>query len=261
MYRPITSRENSIFKQLRKLKRKKYRDRESRYLIEGENLICEALDNEECMEEIILREDVALKFEAIADEASAPVYTLPPELFDDVADTETCQGILAVVKKQIYNIKDMVNLCGAGTNLVVLDRLQDPGNIGTVIRTAEACGYSAVVCMKGTSDPFAPKVVRAAAGSLFRLPVIFVEKPEELVGLVRMLGKRLIVSGMHGKQNYFDVDLSKDVAIVIGNEGNGCSRAVMTEADTVVSIPMRGKLESLNASVAAAVLMYESVRK
>ena len=119
MYRPITSRENSIFKQLRKLKRKKYRDRESRYLIEGENLICEALDNEECMEEIILREDVALKFEAIADETSVPVYTLPPELFDDVADTETCQGILAVVKKQIYNIKDMVNLCGAGTNLVI----------------------------------------------------------------------------------------------------------------------------------------------
>lgn len=89
----------------------------------------------------------------------------------------------------------------------------------------------------------------------------FRRKPEELVGLVRMLGKRLIVSGMHGKQNYFDVDLSKDVAIVIGNEGNGCSRAVMTEADTVVSIPMRGKLESLNASIAAAVLMYESVRK
>jgi len=108
MYRPITSRENSIFKQLRKLKRKKYRDRESRYLIEGENLICEALDNEECMEEIILREDVALKFEAIADETSVPVYTLPPELFDDVADTETCQGILAVVKKQIYNIMNEV---------------------------------------------------------------------------------------------------------------------------------------------------------
>ena len=245
MIKEIRSRDNRIYKECRKLSQKKYRDQQGLYLIEGYNLIGEAPASE-------------MMYAGLSGEN---IYIMEAELFDKIAQTETSQGIIAVMKRRIYDRQAVKRLCGPGKNLAVLDRLQDPGNIGTIIRTAEGAGYAAVVCLRGTGDVYAPKTIRAAAGSVFRIPIIKVEDNRELCGLVRDLGKRLAVTCLDTDNYYFDTDLSSDTALVIGNEGRGVSRELIETADVRVKIPMEGKLESLNASVAAGILMYEAQRK
>ena len=251
----ISSKENRIYKECTRLARKKYRDREGRYLIEGENLIREAILCGEKIEYLLVRDGASF------DELTGnDHYVLDSSLFDGLAQTETSQGILGVVRKRGWDQDDLAKL-PSGSNLVVLDRLQDPGNIGTIIRTAEGAGYGAVLCMKGTGDVYSPKVVRAAAGSLFRMPVIQVEDPAELTELLHRFGKKLAVTCIGDDTVYYRAGLSEDVALVIGNEGNGCSSEMIAAADIRVSIPMKGRLESLNASVAAGILMYEAMRR
>ena len=257
MIKEISSKDNRIFKECQKLSQKKYRDREGLYLIEGENLLAEAHFAQ--VHYIVCRKGQenlipsALKTQQI--------YVMEEKLFDKVAQTETSQGIMAAIKKQTYSLEELECLCGTGANLVVLDRLQDPGNIGTILRTAEGAGYAAAVIVKGTGDVYSPKTIRSAAGSVFRIPIIHVEDNRELRKLADSLGKRLAVTCFDTDNYYFDVDLSRDTALVIGNEGNGVSPELIEMADIKVKIPMKGRLESLNASVAAGILMYEAARR
>lgn len=250
----IRSKDNRIFKECQKLAQKKYRDREGRYLIEGENLVFEAFDHGK-IDYLLIDEEKAGAYNLHADG-----YVVEHKLFTKLAQTETSQGILAVVRKAEYSQSELEERCSGGRNVVVLDRLQDPGNIGTIMRTAEGAGYAAVIALKGTADIFAPKTIRAAAGSVFRIPIVHVEDNRELSELVKCLGKSLVVTSLDTDKYYFDVDLSKDTALVIGNEGNGVSDELMKMADVKIKIPMDGKLESLNASVAAGILMYEAQR-
>ena len=148
----------------------------------------------------------------------------------------------------------------AGGNFVVLDRLQDPGNIGTILRTADAAGYKLAVVMKGTADVFSPKVVRAATGSLFRMPVVFMDSEEELLEFTRAAGKKTVATCFDTDLYYYDVNLKENIALIIGNEGNGISETLIASSDVKIKIPMHGNIESLNASVAAGILMYEAVR-
>lgn len=252
----ISSKDNRIYKECQKLSQKKYRDREGLYLIEGYNLIGEAPRSQ--LRYAVVR--AGSVYEDLGLDASR-VYLMEQSLFDKLAQTETSQGILAVVEKPQYREKDIAEFCGAGKNLVVLDRLQDPGNIGTIIRTAEGAGYAAVAAVKGTGDIYAPKTIRAAAGSVFRIPIIQVEDNREIRRLADALGKRLTVTCFDTDNYYFDADLSRDTMLVIGNEGQGVSQELVELADIKVKIPMEGKLESLNASVAAGILLYEAMRK
>ena len=180
-------------------------------------------------------------------------------MFKNIAQTKTSQGVIAAVRRPVVSPEDIVGSGGPG-NFVVLDRLQDPGNIGTIIRTADAAGYDLVIAVKGTADVFSPKTVRAAAGSLFRIPVLFVDTEEELPRFTRAAGKKLTAASPSGSRYYYEEDLSRDIALIVGNEGNGVSRSLMEKADMKIRIPMSGTIESLNASVAAAILMYETVR-
>ncbi len=254
MAREIRSKDNRIFKECQKLAQKKYRDRQSLYLIEGYNLIGEAPPEE--IRYILARRGSPL--DGLPDEKT---FVVEASLFDKLAQTETSQGIIAVMEKKKHDSAEIADFCRQGKNLVVLDRLQDPGNIGTIIRTAEGAGYAAVVVVKGTGDVYSPKTIRAAAGSVFRIPIIHVEDNRELRELAARLRKRLAVTCFDTDNYYFDADLSEDIALVIGNEGNGVSEELIETADIKVKIPMKGKLESLNASVAAGILMYEAQRK
>ncbi|WP_251613618.1 TrmH family RNA methyltransferase [Senimuribacter intestinalis] len=256
MIKEISSKENRIFKECQKLSQKKYRDREGLYLVEGENLLAET-PSEQIHYIVSKKGKESLVPPALK---TQQIYVMDERLFDKIAQTETSQGIMAVIEKQTYSAEELGSLCGAGTNLVVLDRLQDPGNIGTILRTAEGAGYAAAVIVKGTGDVYSPKTIRSAAGSVFRIPIIHVEDNRELRKLVDSLGKRLTVTCFDTDNDYFDVDLSKDTALVIGNEGNGVSLELIEMADIKVKIPMKGRLESLNASVAAGILMYEAAR-
>lgn len=253
MLKEIHSRDNRIFKECQKLSQKKYRDREGLYLIEGFNLMQEVPAEELCY--MVLREGV------LPDGLpEGEAYVMDGKLFDRLAQTETSQGVIAVVRKQVWTVEKLRAETGQNSNFVVLDRLQDPGNIGTIIRTAEGAGYAAVIAVKGTADIYSPKTIRAAAGSVFRIPIVHVEDNRELGSLAAGLGKKLVVTSLDTDTLYFDADLSRNVALVIGNEGSGVSRELMEMADVRVRIPMEGSLESLNASVAAGILMYEAGR-
>ena len=256
MIKEISSKENRIFKECQKLSQKKYRDREGLYLVEGENLLAET-PSEQIHYIVSKKGKESLVPPALK---TQQIYVMDEKLFDKIAQTETSQGVIAVMEKQTYAQDFLRAKCGSGANVVVLDRLQDPGNIGTILRTAEGAGYAAAVVIKGTGDIFSPKTIRSAAGSVFRIPVIHVEDNRALRELMDHLGKRLVVTSFDTDNDYFDVDLSADIALVIGNEGNGVSQELMQMADVKVKIPMEGRLESLNASVAAGILMYERCR-
>lgn len=256
MVKEIKSKDNRIYKECQKLGQKKYRDQEGKYLIEGPNLIEEAVTNHVEIQCVIF--DGKKEWETVP---GTDNYTMDHKLFEKISQTETSQGVLAIVKKNIYNEKRLMEEIQEGGNLLVLDRLQDPGNIGTIIRTAEGAGYSAIVSVKGTADIYSPKTVRAAAGSVFRIPIIHVEDNRELRRFADRFGKKLVVTSLDTDNYYYDVDLRTDTALVIGNEGNGVSPELIDMADVKIKIPMSGRLESLNASVAAGILMYEAARK
>ena len=253
--RTISSGENRIFRVCEQLTHKKYRDKLGMYLIEGENLLEEAVKNGAEIKTVLARQDYGGSFYGSDDK----VFYLSDRLFDRLSQTETSQGVIAAVKKPEFSQEEFTdkNDC---SNYVVLDRLQDPGNIGTIIRTADAAGYGLIIAMKGTADVFSPKVVRAATGSLFRMPVVFMDSVDELMEFTRAAGKKLVATCFDTDRYYYDENLKENIALIIGNEGNGISRELIEGSDLKIKIPMHGNIESLNASVAAGILMYEAVR-
>lgn len=258
--REISSKDNKIYKLTEQLTQKKYRDRTGLYLIEGSNLIEEAVKNHGEIETIIL--DEVFPRESLFDKyphLEAKAFLLKDKLFQRLSQTEHSQGIMAIVKKRDFSKDEAKNL-SPSANFVILDRLQDPGNIGTILRTADAAGYALVIAMKGTGDVFSPKVVRSATGSLFRVPVLLLEDGAELRELIRAAGKRLVATAADGERCYYEENLKENIALIIGNEGQGISPELMEAAECKVRLPMKGNIESLNASVAAGILMYEAVR-
>ena len=252
----ITSSENQIYKTAAQLKQKKYRDEQSKYLIEGPNLIREARNNKGEIEIVIRSEDCS------PDEMDVPMEVMASGLFRKLSDTESPQGIMAVVKKRTYSEEEFFQTNGTtGSNVIILDRLQDPGNIGTILRTADAAGYMGAILMKGTADIYSPKIVRAATGSLFRLPVLMVDTPEQAIQLLKRHKKKIIGTTPNCSKYYYDIDMKENVAVIIGNEGNGACDEFLIQSDLQVKIPMEGSIESLNAAVSAGILLYESVRQ
>ena len=251
----ITSRSNEIFKNALKLTRKKYRDLEGKYLLEGIKPLKDAVAQGIAIDCIFFREDAENGIGIISDDIQT--IELERTLFDELSDTENSQGVIAVVKKKP---QDCFGFMSPGT-VVILDRLQDPGNLGTIIRTAEAAGVTGILAIKGTGDIYSPKVCRSAAGSLLRMPVAEGLETGEAVRICKEAGKKIAVSCLEGAVDYRDAALDENTAIVIGNEGQGVSDELMELADIKVKIPMKGEIESLNAAVAAGILMYAAAGK
>lgn len=253
----IISKENQIYKLCGKLVSRKYRDAYGKYLIEGDRLIIEALKTGQKLDTVIAAEGKRLPAEL-----SRRVVFMEKKLFENLSQTQASQGILAIVEKTAMEEEDFFKrIQEKSGNVVLLDRLQDPGNIGTILRTADAAGYSGLMTIKGTADLYAPKIVRAAAGSLFRMPVFAAESAERAVSILKAAGKTILATGFDTKFCYYDIDMRKNIGLIIGNEGNGISAELMDMAHQVIRIPMDGNIDSLNAAVAAGILMYESVRK
>lgn len=253
----ITSSDNQTYKKAARLKQKKYRDEQNQYLIEGPNLVHEAYKCNIKIEMVLISED----YRDSGIFPNVQTVKVTSGLFRKLSDTESPQGILAIVNKRAYTEAEFFAQKTASSNLIVLDRLQDPGNIGTILRTADAAGFNGAILIKGTADIFSPKIVRATAGSLFRLPVFMVESPKQAIILLKKYGKKIICTAPNCCNNYNDVDMQNDVAVIIGNEGNGVSDEFLIKSDYLVKIPMQGTIESLNAAVSAGILMYESVRQ
>lgn len=253
----IGSKENQIYKLCSKLAARKYRDSYGKYLIEGGKLIEEALKNGQKLDTVI-----GVEGKRLPENLPCRIVFMEERLFQKISQTETSQGILAIADKAEMAEEDFLRQIGMKSgNVVVLDRLQDPGNIGTILRTADAAGYSGLMAIKGTADLYAPKIVRAAAGSLFRVPVFTANSPEHAVSMLNAAGKNILATGFHTNLCYYDIDMKQNVGLIIGNEGNGISNELMAMAHQVIRIPMEGSIDSLNAAVAAGILMYESIRK
>ena len=251
----ITSKDNLTYKKALKLTKKKYRDETGLYLLEGVKPLEDALSLGTAVKTIFLR-DGEQAGKSFSEEATV---ILERELFDKLSETRTSQGVIAVAQKKLCSFETFAEAVSDG-NILVIDRLQDPGNIGTIIRTAEAAGYKGIMMIAGSGDVYAPKVVRAAAGSLFRMPIINTGRAAEAADMIKSLGKRIVVTCPDTELSCFDVDITEDTALVIGNEGQGVSEELINASHIKVKIPMEGSIESLNAAVAAGILMYQSYK-
>jgi TrmH family RNA methyltransferase len=183
---------------------------------------------------------------------------LPDVVFQSAAATETPQGVAALVKLKPHKLEEL--LSAPDPLIIGAAGVQDPGNLGTIIRSAEAFAAAGVLVGAGTVSPFNPKVVRASAGSLFRLPVVEVEFAA-LVKMLRERGMKVLATSSHKGRPIHQSDLTRGAAVLIGNEGAGIAREVMRDVDELIAIPHAANVESLNAGVAASIVLYEAARQ
>jgi len=259
----ISSVNNQLVKETCELKIKKYRMAADAFIIEGARSTEEVLNSGWD----ILRAFVDLSVESdrvqkIADELEAigvMVFEVKAEVMHRLSDTDTPQGILAVVRKKACELNDF-NQRNAGL-LLVLDEVRDPGNLGTIIRTADAAGIAGIILLEGCTDIFAPKAVRSAMGSLFHLPIRNEQNKKEFISWCRENNWSLWSSSLEGGQSIYSEELAKRTAIIIGNEAEGVSAELLSASEKRVYIPMPGKAESLNAAIAAGIILFECVRR
>lgn len=251
----IESKENKLFKDTKKLKEKKWRIKNKKYLIEGVRIVEEAIKAKVKIDAIFLEEDLEdPRINAFLEGQSFNSYVLSKELFKSLCSTETPQGVIAIV--DLSNSIEKKN----GNFYILADKVQDPGNMGTIIRTAHAANAKGVIITKGTVDIYNEKTIRSTMGSIFYLPVI---EDQDLECTKKLIdnGYKLLVSALDAEKNFFEEDLSGNYIIAVGNEGNGVSNEIKDLATVKVKIPMPGEAESLNVSVACAIMIYEKVRQ
>lgn len=184
---------------------------------------------------------------------------LSDSVFQSVADTQTPQGILCLVKMPSYTLADILD--GEHTHLLVLESIQDPGNLGTMFRTGEGAGITGILLNQTTADVYNPKTIRSTMGSIYRVPFVIAEDLPKALGELKQRGVHLYAAHLKGSVSYDKPNYRTACGFLIGNEGNGLSEAVADMADSYIRIPMEGQVESLNAAIAATLLMYEVNRQ
>ncbi|MDO5590418.1 MAG: RNA methyltransferase [Lachnospiraceae bacterium] len=258
----ITSTSNGKVKRLVNLRKKrKLRDEEGVFLVEGIRMFREVPAEE--LREIYVSESFYKKEKKLVDEiaSKAKVHT---ELFTDTvfayaSDTKTPQGILCVVAQKKYALEDIIS--GEKRHLLVLDNLQDPGNLGTILRTGEGAGVTGVILSRDCVDIYNPKTIRSTMGSIYRMPFCYAEDILDAIQKIKDVGVTVYAAHLDGKKAYDEEDYRKSCAFLIGNEGNGLRDETAAVADHYIIIPMSGEVESLNAAIAATVLMFEVKRQ
>ncbi|MCR5100856.1 MAG: RNA methyltransferase [Butyrivibrio sp.] len=180
-------------------------------------------------------------------------------VFDKLSDTRTPQGILAVVEAYEYKIEDVIN--AEKPLILILENIQDPGNLGTMFRAGEGAGVSGIIMSRGSADVYNPKVIRSTMGSIFRVPFVYTDSVPEVASLLGKKGIKTYAAHLRGKKNYDEMDYTKGTAFLIGNEGAGLTAEAADSADEYVLIPMLGKVESMNAATSAALMMFEAARQ
>ena len=256
----ITSKENTIIKHVIKLKEKKYRTEYNEFTIEGAKIVKEAIEENANIKSIIISEE-ALNSELVKKQLKSMIeaenYILVPNnIFKLISDVEKPQGVLAVVEKNMYNI----TIDYKQDIILILDNIQDPGNLGTIIRTADSVGVKQILVSKGTADAYNPKVIRSTMGAIFRVNIIEIENLKNSIEEIKENNFKIITTSLQTEKSIYDIKLNK-TAIIIGNEANGVSKESKELADINAIIPMKGKTESLNASVATGVILYEYLRQ
>ena len=263
--RRIEGRHNALVKELRQAFARAERSEDGSCAIEGPRIVEEAIRSGLRFRAVFFKESAQNLAERLLPQIGANVETLllPDRLFDGTVPSETPQGVAALVRLKEFSLADVLERLQVGP-VMVLVGLQDPGNLGTILRSAEAFGSAGVVLGEGTVSPFNSKAVRASAGSTFRLPVVLAKTAggiEEIAGKLRKGGLRLIATSSHKGTPLDQANLKEPAAVFIGSEGSGLPRTVMAQVDELIAIPHTPQVESLNAGVAGSIVLYESARQ
>ena len=278
----ISSLSNNTMKHVKGLLLRKYREENHQFIVEGRKMVSEALSSGHTVDMLVfsetgagrkagedgLRTDDAGTEEpasipdpllSVAMKKEIPCRITTDRIFKTISDTQTPQGVLAVVKEKEYNLEKVI---GQTTGfLVLLDGVRDPGNLGAIVRTVDAAGGDGVILIHDCVDPYNPKAVRSTMGSVFRIPVFPCRDTAELIDKLIRFGYHIVTSHLNGSNIFKWQGGHARTALVIGSESHGVSQQMIDSADSLVKIPMAGGAESLNASVAAGILIYEIFRK
>ena len=264
----ISSKDNEFIKHVKKLKDKKYRDLNNEYIIEGIKIIEEAINEKANIKQVVICDDCEktsnIPKDLMYEIAKQECVYVTSKLFESLTDVANPQGILAIVEKNTVKSQTAGNeeqeLDYTQDIIVALDDIQDPGNLGTILRTVDSIGLSQILVSKGTADSYNPKVVRSTMGAIFRVKIIECADLEKTLKEIKKHKFEIVVTSLQTKNSIYDIDY-KNKVIVIGNEANGVEEKIQKLADKKVKIPMLGKTESLNASVATGIILYEYVRQ
>lgn len=254
----IQSKDNLLIKDVKKLKEKKHRIQSGKFLIEGFRFVCEGLESDFHVPLVFISESAMDRWEGFDVESKLQkdtrAYTVTDQVLKSISSTDTPQGIVAVVNNKSINVENKSGF------YMLADKVQDPGNMGTIIRTAHAAGALGIIVTKGTVDIYNEKTLRSTMGSIFHIPIIQDDTLAQL-NFLRDNGFKLIVSSLDTDNNFFDVNLKDKSIIAVGNEGNGVSKELLDISDIKIKIPMPGGAESLNVSIAASIMMFEVIRQ
>ncbi|MBF8437608.1 RNA methyltransferase [Halanaerobiaceae bacterium Z-7014] len=257
----LSSNQNQNIKRVRKLKRKKYRDEFQEFILEGIQIIEAAINMSGNIKEVYISEEVHKQenIERIIDlfDERADKYLLEAELFAEISETVNSQGILAVAEMKTCSLDNLIDLEGP---ILLLAGLQDPGNAGTLIRSASAAGFAGIIALKGTVDIYNPKVIRASMGGIFDLELIKNVDIKDLNKKFINSKRRMIFAEPGAAKPYYDFVFKENDILTIGNEARGLSNEIYELEHESISIPIKGNIESLNAAMAGTILIFEMVR-
>ena len=250
----ISSPENQVIKLARSLHHKKYRDQENLFLGEGRRLVEEALVIPGLVEALFIREEQAGEF---GDRQDLDCYIVNDRLLKHISATESQQGMAAIIRKPAW---DLATLASADSFFVLLDRISDPGNLGSIIRSCWALGVDALLLTPGCVDPYSPKVVRSTMGGLFHLPLIEAVTEQDL-DVLQIRGYELIATGLENAIDYFNIDMQGKKILVLGSEATGISPDIKSRCSKISRIPINPGVDSLNVAAACAIITAEAWRQ
>jgi TrmH family RNA methyltransferase len=254
----IISTSNRQVKDIIQLNKKSKARREAnQFIVEGIKMFAEL--PKERIEKVYVSESFISKEDNKYILGNINYEVLEDNVFLVASDTKTPQGILCIVKQFHYDVMEIINKSIA--HIIVLEDLQDPGNLGTIMRAGEGAGISGIILSKNCVDIYNPKTIRSTMGSIYRVPFVYVEDLKKTIKTLKDNNITTYSAHLKQSQNYEKINYKKPTAFLIGNEGNGLSDEISDLADAYLKIPMEGELESLNAAIAASILMYEVSRQ
>lgn len=271
----IISKSNEKVKYLKNLNEKKFRQKYNAFYLEGIKVVEEVLNMNKAINIMFIAysKDILLnlnggyeifeKIQEISKRNSFELIDLDKNVFEYVSDTVTPQGILAVIEIPKYDIFNILNNdFEMKKNIIILDKVQDSGNIGTIIRTADAFDVDTIICLEGTTDVYSPKVVRSTMGSILREKIIYLNKDElnNYLKKIKEIGFKIVGTSLNTDKYISEIDFNDRHAFVLGNEANGISSEVINICDKLIKIPMSGSAESLNVGIASGIILYEQFK-
>lgn len=258
----ISSTSNSQIKNIIQLQNKaKAREKQNCFIVEGIRMFMEVPATD--IIKIYVAESFYMKSaDNVKEKIKASEYEIvTDDVFKRISDTKTPQGIMVIVKRSMTNLNNILENVSEKSLFLILEDIQDPGNLGTILRTSEAGGVTGIIMSKNTVDIYNSKVVRSTMGSIFRVPFVYVDDLETATEKLKESGVTIYAAHLKGNCNHFEKDYRKASAFMLGNEGNGLTDKLADKAQEYIRIPMLGKVESLNVANAATILIYEALRQ